>query len=67
MPILAVFFYKNLTTFSDGYVSRLMDVVMSCLGDENVEVREMAAKVLSGLFRDSQRRSILPFRVSLFL
>jgi len=39
-----------------------MELVISCLGDENVEVREMAAKVLSGLLRCSQRRRILPLR-----
>lgn len=65
LPILIVFFYKNLIGFSEPCVGRLMDTVISCLGDENVEVREMAAKVLSGLLRCSQRRSITPLRVSL--
>ncbi|TDL28791.1 hypothetical protein BD410DRAFT_863415 [Rickenella mellea] len=62
LPVLTVFFYRNLTSFSDVCVSRLMDLVLTCLGDENVEVREMAAKVLSGLLRCSQRHRILPLR-----
>jgi len=36
---------------------------VDCLGDENVEVREMASKVLSGIVRCSQRQSIIPFKV----
>ncbi|KAG6897910.1 hypothetical protein C0992_009062 [Termitomyces sp. T32_za158] len=39
-----------------------MDVLLECLGDENVEVREMASKALSGVVRCSQRQSILPLK-----
>ncbi|EEB96494.1 hypothetical protein MPER_04362 [Moniliophthora perniciosa FA553] len=39
-----------------------MDVLLECLGDENVEVREMASKVLSGVVRCSQRQSIVPLK-----
>lgn len=63
LPILIVFFYRNLISFSDSCIERLMDVVIFCLGDENVEVRETAAKLLAGLLRCSQRRRILPLRV----
>ncbi|THH09871.1 hypothetical protein EW145_g1718 [Phellinidium pouzarii] len=62
LPILIIFFYRNLVSFSEECVARLMDAVIACLSDENVEVREMAAKLLSGLLRCSQRRSILPLR-----
>jgi len=41
-----------------------MDLLLECLFDENVEVREMAAKTLSGIIRCSQRQSIIPLRVS---
>lgn len=41
-----------------------MDVLLDCLGDENVEVREMASAALSGVVRCSQRQSILPLKVS---
>lgn len=40
-----------------------MDVLLECLKDENVEVREMAARTLAGVIRCSQRQSILPLRV----
>jgi len=35
---------------------------LDCLGDENVEVREMAAKTLAGVIRCSQRQGILPLK-----
>jgi len=40
-----------------------MDVLLDCLSDENVEVREMASKVLSGVIRCSQRQNIIPLKV----
>lgn len=58
-----VFFYKNLISFTEESASNITDVVIECLSDENVEVREMAAKILSGLLRCSQRQSIIPLRV----
>ncbi|KZW02117.1 ARM repeat-containing protein [Exidia glandulosa HHB12029] len=62
LPTLVVFFYRNLTSFSDACVQRIMDLLLECLFDENVEVREMAAKALSGVIRCSQRQSILPLK-----
>jgi proteasome activator subunit 4 len=62
---LVVFFYRNLFTISaqkEG-VSKVMDVLFDCLADENVEVRQMASKVLSGIVRCSQRQSIVPLKV----
>lgn len=44
-------------------VASMMDVLLDCLSDENVEVREMASKMLSGVVRCSQRQSIIPLRV----
>ena len=44
-----------------------MDILLDCLADENVEVREMASKVFSGVVRCSQRQSILLFKVSIFI
>lgn len=58
-----MFFYRNLLSISQDGVSQVMDVLLECLGDENVEVREMASKVLSGAVRFSQRQSILPLKV----
>ncbi len=63
LPTLLVFFYRNLMNIPNGVVSRMMDVLLECLSDENVEVREMASKMLSGVVRCSQRQSIIPLRV----
>ena len=61
-----MFFYRNLLSMSTGLVSRLMNVLQECLSDENIEVREMASKMLSGVVRCSQRQSIIPLRVRIF-
>ena len=50
-------------TISPNGISQVMDVLLDCLGDENVEVREMASSALSGVVRCSQRQSILPLKV----
>ena len=49
---------------SSAIISRVMEVLLDCLSDENVEVREMASKMLSGVVRCSQRQSIIPLKVS---
>lgn len=49
---------------SSGLVTRVMDALLECLADENVEVREMASQMLSGVVRCSQRQSIIPLKVS---
>lgn len=63
LPALVVFFYRNLIAISPAGVSKVMDVLLDCLADENVEVREMASKTLSGVVRCSQRQSIVPLKV----
>ncbi|KAF8527908.1 ARM repeat-containing protein [Hysterangium stoloniferum] len=62
LPTLAVFWYRNLTSFSEASMTKMMDVLMQCLEDENLEVREMAAKTLSSVLRSSQRHRILPLK-----
>ncbi|KAI0961210.1 hypothetical protein AcV7_000369 [Taiwanofungus camphoratus] len=62
LPTLIVFYYRNLLSISSNTVSRLMDVLLECLANENVEVREMASKMLSGVVRCSQRQSIVPLK-----
>lgn len=54
-------------SISGNTVTRMMDVLLDCLADENVEVREMASQMLSGVVRCSQRQSIIPLRASLML
>lgn len=58
--------YRNLLYIPPDGVAKVMDVLLDCLADENVEVREMASKVLSGVVRVSQRQSILPLKVYFF-
>ncbi|KAI0823074.1 ARM repeat-containing protein [Trametes gibbosa] len=62
LPTLIVFFYRNLLSMSSELVSKLMNVLLDCLSDENIEVREMASKMLSGVVRCSQRQSIVPLK-----
>ncbi|KAF9452549.1 hypothetical protein P691DRAFT_696832 [Macrolepiota fuliginosa MF-IS2] len=62
LPTLVVFFYRNLLYISQGGVTGVMEVLMECLADENVEVREMASKTLAGVVRCSQRQSIIPLK-----
>ncbi|CAL1696390.1 unnamed protein product [Somion occarium] len=62
LPTFIVFFYRNLMSMSSSVVAKVMDVLLECLSDENVEVREMASKMLSGVVRCSQRQSIIPLK-----
>jgi len=62
LPTLVVFFYRNLMGISNASVSRIMDLMLNCLSDDNVEVREMASSALSGIVRVSQRQSIIPLK-----
>ncbi|KAA1468528.1 hypothetical protein DENSPDRAFT_833844 [Dentipellis sp. KUC8613] len=62
LPTLIVFLYRNLLSIPDDIFSSIMDVLLKCLADDNVEVREMASKALSGVVRVSQRQSIVPLR-----
>lgn len=62
LPTLVVFYYRNLTSFTAKSVGRVMEILLECLQDENVEVREMAAKTLAGVIRCSQRSSIIALR-----
>jgi proteasome activator subunit 4 len=43
-----------------------MELLVNCLADENVEVREMASKTLAGVVRCSQRQSIIPLKAGFF-
>lgn len=63
LPTLLVFYYRNLMSIPGDTTSRIMEVLLDCLADENVEVRDMASKMLSGVVRCSQRHSISPLKV----
>lgn len=62
LPILVVFFYRNLMGISDASAAMIMNLMLNCLSDDNVEVREMASSSLSGIVRVSQRQSIIPLK-----
>ncbi|KAH8835430.1 hypothetical protein DL96DRAFT_1675460 [Flagelloscypha sp. PMI_526] len=62
LPALVIFFYRNLTVVPPESIHKIMTVLKACLRDENVEVREMASTMLSGLIRCSQRQSIKPLK-----
>lgn len=62
LPALVVFFYRNLLSISPDGVEKVMEMLLTCLSDENVEVREMASKALSGVVRCSQRQNIIPLK-----
>ena len=48
---------------SNASASMIMDLMLNCLSDDNVEVREMASSSLSGIVRVSQRQNIIPLKV----
>ncbi|KAG8737973.1 hypothetical protein FRC10_007440 [Ceratobasidium sp. 414] len=58
LPILQVFYFRNLPSMSDAIITRIVDVLLLCLKDDNVEVRQMAAKTLAGVLRCSKRSKI---------
>jgi len=62
LPALVMFFYRNLLMISPTGVSKVMEVLLDCLADENVEVREMSSKTLSSIVRCSQRQNIIPLK-----
>ncbi|KAF8624763.1 hypothetical protein AX15_005657 [Amanita polypyramis BW_CC] len=59
LPLLQVFYFRNVPLIADSKVVEILEVLCQCLDDEVVEVREMAATTLSGILRLSPRRSIL--------
>ncbi|KAF8971500.1 armadillo-type protein [Flammula alnicola] len=59
LPALVVFFYRNLLSISQDGIAKVMDVLLDCLSDENVEVREMASK---NRFVALARKTSLPSR-----
>ncbi|KAF7306621.1 hypothetical protein MIND_00453500 [Mycena indigotica] len=58
LPALVVFFYRNLLSISSTGVSQVMDVLLDCLGDENVE----SIVPLKNRFLALARKTTLPAR-----
>jgi len=59
---LLVFFYRNMASFSTASINQILDVFIHGLKDENLEVRNTAAKVFAGVLRCSQRSQIPALR-----
>ncbi|KAJ7130046.1 hypothetical protein C8R43DRAFT_1025561 [Mycena crocata] len=62
LPLVQVFYFRQLPLISEGKVIEILEVLSRCLDDEVVDVREMAATTLSGILRLSPRRHILTLR-----
>ncbi|KAF8922284.1 armadillo-type protein [Mucidula mucida] len=62
LPSLVVFFYRNLLSIKPDGVNNVMEMLLTCLSDENVEVRMKASEALSGIVRCSQRQSIIQLK-----
>lgn len=61
------FSFRNLPSMSDDIITRIIDVLLLCLKDDNVEVRQMAAKTLAGVLRCSRRSKIPELKVTVHL
>jgi proteasome activator subunit 4 len=62
LPLLQVFYFRQMPLIKDVKVIDMLDVVCHCLDDQVIEVREMAASTLTGILRVSPRRSVLTLR-----
>ncbi|KAJ7169566.1 hypothetical protein C8R46DRAFT_1162360 [Mycena filopes] len=62
MPLVQVFYFRQLPLISEVKVIEILEVLCKCLDDEVVDVREMAATTLSGILRLSPRRHVLTLR-----
>lgn len=63
LVLMTTFLSRNILSLSQERIQQSIDVVIACLQNENLEVSETSAKLLSGLLRSSQRHRILPLRV----
>ncbi|EGN99641.1 hypothetical protein SERLA73DRAFT_159863 [Serpula lacrymans var. lacrymans S7.3] len=62
LPILQVFYFRQLPLISELKVVEILDMLCKCLDDEVVEVREMVGTTLSGILRLSPRRSVITLK-----
>jgi proteasome activator subunit 4 len=57
-----VFYFRQMPHIRDIQRVALLEAVVRCLDDENQDVREMAARTLTGILRVSPRRSVLTLK-----
>ncbi|KAG6910596.1 hypothetical protein DXG01_009547 [Tephrocybe rancida] len=62
LPLVQVFYFRQVPLIPEIKIVQILEVLCSCLDDEVVEVREMAATTLSGILRLSPRRSVLTLK-----
>ncbi|KAG6845633.1 hypothetical protein H0H87_005840 [Tephrocybe sp. NHM501043] len=62
LPLVQVFYFRQVPLIDEIKIVEILEVLCSCLDDEVVEVREMAATTLSGILRLSPRRSVLTLK-----
>lgn len=62
LPLLQVFYFRQLPLISDVRVIQILEVVCKCLDDEIISVREMAATTLAGILRCSPRQSVVTLK-----
>ncbi|KAF8328806.1 uncharacterized protein EI90DRAFT_3063646 [Cantharellus anzutake] len=62
IPVLSVWYFRNLPNLSQDMINRVMEVLVECLRDENVEVRETSATTLSGVLRCSQKSNVIALK-----
>ncbi|EDR15426.1 uncharacterized protein LACBIDRAFT_301740 [Laccaria bicolor S238N-H82] len=62
LPLVQVFYFRQVPLIRDIKIVEILEVLCQCLDDEVVEVREMAARTLSGILRLSPRRSIITLK-----
>ncbi|RCI01929.1 hypothetical protein CU098_000361, partial [Rhizopus stolonifer] len=58
LPVLQIFFFKNLFLLDSDQLLRIMKVIGQMLLDSQIEVRQLASVTLGGLVRCSQRDAI---------
>lgn len=59
MPVLSLTYFRNLSLLSEPCKAKCLDVISSCLKDQNQEVREMASVTLGSFLRCSQRSMVV--------
>jgi len=62
LPLVQVFYFRQVPLISEVKIVEMLEVLCSCLDDEVVEVREMAATTLSGILRLSPRQSVITLK-----
>ncbi|KNZ79712.1 Proteasome activator complex subunit 4 [Termitomyces sp. J132] len=62
LPLVQVFYFRQVPLIPEIKIVEILEMLCSCLDDEVVEVREMAATTLSGILRLSPRRSVLTLK-----